>query len=155
MKNREYIIVHRIDKTTPLDKHIPLHMTALHWFESDLSPEQLAAELEGVIRNQPAVLAYATREDMFGPNKDVPVMRLERTPELLNLHLTLVEMAHGCDAVLEERWTGENNWNPHVTHQPEGRLNSGDEVQIIDLELITKRDDGMRQSVAVVRLGEA
>lgn len=33
-------------------------------------------------------------------------------------------------------WT-ELTWNPHATHQPEGKLHVGDTVDINDLDLVT------------------
>ena len=33
--SESFIIVHQIDKRTPLGEYIPLHMTALPWFEAD------------------------------------------------------------------------------------------------------------------------
>ena len=149
----EYIIVHRIDKDTPLDEHIPLHMTALHWFASDRGREEIGEALREVARYQSPVATYATHEDMFGSDRNVPVMRLERTMELLELHTALETTMRRLGVTLEERWVGAKNWSPHVTHQPEGRLYDGDEVTIDDLDLIIKREDGIRELVSRVTLG--
>ena len=153
MQKHEYIIVHRIDKSTLLDEHIPLHMTALHWFVSDREQDEIISAFRSALRDTATVITHANREDMFGPEHDIPVTRLERTPELLSLHLALEAAFRHLGAKLEERWVGEKNWNPHVTHQPEGRLFSGDEVHITDLDLITKRANGMRELVARGTLG--
>ena len=152
--SKEYIIVHRIDKTTPLDKHIPLHMTLIHWFEFDGGDEKLIEALRNAVGGRSPISTHATKKALFGIIPVIPVMRLERTKELLDLHLALEAMARSLNAMLEERWIGEKNWNPHVTHQPEGRLQSGNEVNITDLDLITKRSDGMREFVARVYLPE-
>lgn len=150
---KEFIIVSRIDKKTPLDRHIPLHMTALPWFVSGLAPEHVVRELKVVGQSLRPVTTRATDEALFGPEQDIPVVRLERTPELLSLHLGLVALMRNVEGELDTRWVGADNWNPHVTHQPESRLHSGDIVQITDLDLITKRPDGMRELVARVELG--
>lgn len=148
----EYIVVHRIDTWSPLDKHIPLHLTVLHWFLSDMSRSEIEAQfIQTTQRLQPAI-THATKEDLFGPDHDIPVMRIERTPELLTLHLALETMTRQLGAVLTEKWVGTQNWNPHVTHQSEARLQTGDEVHITDLDLITKQADGMRKMLARVEL---
>ncbi len=151
--SREYIVVHRIDKDTPLDEHIPLHMTALHWFEFDQEPGVITEQLRQVAADQSPVTTYARHEDLFGPDNTIPVMRLERTPELLKLHTALEAAMRQVGVTFEERWVGEKNWNPHVTHQPEGRLQRGSEVTITDLDLIIKREDGMRELISRVALG--
>lgn len=151
----EYIVVHQIDKITPLDEHIPLHMTALHWFESSTPQDTLVRQFDSLAKTLQPVKTYTTREDMFGPENDVPVMRLERSPELLDMHLALQGMARQTGAMLEERWVGEANWNPHVTHQPEGRLDVGSAIDAVDLDLIVKGRDGVRRLLSRVVLGSA
>lgn len=96
---------------------------------------------------------YATEEALFGPEHDVPVVRLERTQGLLDVHLGLLALAEYLDARLDTRWVGEDKWNPHVTHQLEGRLQVGDKVRVDGLDLITKEDDGMRRLVTRVMFG--
>lgn len=51
----------------------------------------------------------------------------------------------GAKSILS--WT-ELTRNPHVTHQPEGKLHVGDTVDINDLDLVTKRPDDTRELVA-------
>ena len=150
---REYIFVHQIDKRTPLDTHIPLHMTALHWFEAEVEPGEMIRMTQFFAKKQESLSTRASKEDLFGQNKDIPVMRLERTAELLDLHIALLGLVRSCGARLDEQWVGESNWNPHVTHQPEARLYAGDEVMVDSLDLITRRHDGVLEMLARVGLG--
>lgn len=152
---REYIFVHRIDKQSEMDEHIPLHMTALHWFQADIDAERLVENVRARVETVTSITTTATSEDMFGPHKDIPVVRLERTTQLLGLHLSLLEIAKNAGAVLDERWVGADKWNPHVTHQRDGRLDVGAKVQINDLDVITKRSDGMREMIARIALGDS
>lgn len=155
--NRNYILVHRIDSDARLDTHIPLHMTALHWFEMDVKAEEgLVRDVQEFAQNQPVLHTRATEEVIFGPDNkvnDVPVMRLERTPELVRLHVGLIALVKPYGGLFDERWTGSELWNPHVTHQPEGRLQVGDEVEIDSLDLITKAGDGTCRLVTRTMLG--
>ena len=137
----ELILVHLIEKRpmgSELGKIIPLHMTALHWFETALSPNEVAKIVQETLHTIGAMKVRTTTEDMFGPDKDVPVMRLERTPELLHLHVALVAAMQQVGAKFDERWTGEQNWNPHVTHKLGTRLYPDEEVFIRDIDLISR-----------------
>ena len=155
--NRNYILVHRIDSDARLDTHIPLHMTALHWFEMDVKAEEgLVRDVQEFAQSQQVLHTRATEEAIFGPDNkgnDVPVMRLERTPELVRLHVGLIALVKSYGGLFDERWTGSELWNPHVTHQPEGRLQVGDEVEIDSLDLITKAGDGTCRLVTRTMLG--
>lgn len=155
--NRNYILVHRIDSDARLDTHIPLHMTALHWFEMDVKAEEgLVRDVQEFAQNQPVLHTRATEEAIFGlDNKgnDVPVMRLEKTLELVRLHVGLIALVKVYGGLFDERWTGAERWNPHVTHQLEGRLQVGDKVRVDSLDLVAKEDDGMRRLVTRVMFG--
>lgn len=137
----EFIHVHLIDKkpvATNLEKSIPLHMTILHWFESDHNSERIIDETHAALSFLGEIATKAMEEDLFGPNSDVPVMRLEKNPQLTELHTTLLQAMSNLGATFDSRWTGESRWNPHVTHKPDNRLNIGDEIDVDDIDLITR-----------------
>ena len=137
----EFIFVNMIDKEpvgTNLGQSIPLHMTALHWFETDHSPDKIISAAEFSLRSIKRIVSRTTNEDLFGPSKDVPVMRLERTPELLQLHCTLLEAMENLGATFDNRWVGESNWNPHVTHKLDKHLQCNESIKIQDIDLITR-----------------
>ena len=119
----------------------------------DAPDAKVAEQLEAFARQQAVVTTRATEEGLFGPVHDVPVMRLERTQEPLDMHFGVLALAKYLGARLDERWVGEGGWNPHVTHQSEGRLQVGDTVEIDSLDLIVREDDGMRRLVTRVELG--
>lgn len=136
----EFIHVHLIDKRpvgTNLEKSIPLHMTVLHWFESEHTPERIIDETNAALGFLGEIATKAIEEDLFGPNSDVPVMRLEKNSQLTELHTTLLQAMSDLGVTFDSRWTGESHWNPHVTHKPD-RLYSGDEVNVTDIDLITR-----------------
>lgn len=153
MSETDYIFVHLIDRDTEPSTFIPLHMTALHWFQSDKQPVELAALLEKFTSDRQAVHTLAIEEAMFGPDKNIPVVRLERTPQLLDIHLDLLALVDSIGGRLDKRWTGEERWNPHVTHRPEARLQVGDEVIIDDISLFMRSRDGRRQLIATSAFG--
>jgi hypothetical protein len=139
----EYIFVHLIEKEpvgSNLGKTIPLHMTALHWFEVDRTADEVNQQAKLALRGLLRLATIAEDEDMFDPDEDVPVMRLVRTPELLDLHLRLLKSMRGLGATFDNRWVGPENWSPHVTHKAESKLSPNDPVIVDDIDLISRVD---------------
>lgn len=137
----EYIFVHLLDKQSigaNLGNHIPLHMTVLHWFKSQLKPNELIDITTSALLPIGIIAVKATYEDMFGPNNDIPVMRLNIDPKLVDLHLNLLQAMQDHGSKINDRWSGELDWNPHVSHKPDLRLYPGDEVLINDIDLICR-----------------
>ena len=136
----EYIYVHLIDKRaigTSL-KSIPLHMTVLHWFETDQTREVVVSRAKAALNGLKKVTTHATHEDMFGAQRDIPVMRLERNIGLLNLHTALLGAMEDLGASFDRRWTGSNNYSQHVTHKLGGRLAAGEFVVVGDVDVISR-----------------
>lgn len=71
---------------------------------------------------------------------------------LLYLHITLLELVEEMGGVLDRRWTGEDNWNPHVTHTEQTMLQVGDTVCVDDVDLIAGDASGRRTLIETVRL---
>lgn len=137
----EYIFVHLIDKQpvgSELGQSIPLHMTLLHWFESNNQPEVIIEAANLALKSIGRIATTTTQEDLFGPEQDIPVVRLDRKPELLHLHSELLSAMEDVGATFDERWTGIENWNPHVTNKPDTRFYPGDEIFVNDIDLITR-----------------
>lgn len=137
----DFIFVHLIDKSpvgTELGRSIPLHMTALRWFESDRPQQEIVDATELALQSIGKIVATATCKDMFGADEDVPVMRLGMTNKLSLLHNVLRAAMEGIGATMNERWTGDQQWSPHVSDKPGQQLQIGEEVTIADVDLITR-----------------
>ena len=138
----EFIFVHLLDDRpvgADLGLTIPPHVTLLHWFETKHSPDEIFSAAEAALMNCKSVETYSTGADLFGSDKDIPVMRLERTPELLDLHLRLVDCLDGVGAVFDRTWVGATNWRPHVTNTQDRELPAGLDLLINNLSFIEKR----------------
>lgn len=148
-----YIFVHRIDTGSPFESRIPLHVTLLHWFESNAPVKKITEGAREVLQVTRPMTTYATEEDLFGPDLDIPVMRLARTQEMLDLHIALLGFVKNIKGtLLGAQWTGSDAWNPHVTHALETRLSVGDVVEIDSIDLIAGHADGSRTLIDTVRL---
>lgn len=137
----EYIFVHLINKQpvgANLGKSIPLHMTALHWFSTKALEDEISAAMKSLLTTIKPFSVTATNEALFGPDKDVAVAQLERTPEIVVLHVALLQAMQRLDAAFDDRWVGEEKWLPHVTHQKDARLHVGDICTVNDIDLIMR-----------------
>ncbi len=150
-QTKEYIFVNLIDKQPPEAKPgkvIPLHMTALHWFATERDVGDIIKSAEVALGDIGKIATTATQESLFGPEHDIPVTQLERTEGLLRLHTNLIWAMRNLGAQFDERWTGEKNWNPHVTHKPNRRMNPGDSLLIDDIDLIYRNgENGIRRII--------
>lgn len=155
---KKYIFVHLIDKKpvgSSLGLQIPLHMTILHWFSTESPASGIIEATSLAIKNIGQINTIATDDDLFGPERDIPVIRVNRTPELLQLHQNLVQSMKELGAEFDERWVGEANWNPHVTHKPNRRLHAGDKLLINNIDLISKdKNNGVRRIVHRFKLNK-
>jgi hypothetical protein len=138
----EFIFVHLLDDQpvgSDLGLEIPMHTTLLHWFETERTPEEILNIARTVLRGIAPVETIVTYNDMFGPDKDIPVMRLKRSFEFLNLHLLLLESMIDANTTFDQRWVGVRNWNPYVTNKLYKKLSPGDRLEINSVSLIQKR----------------
>lgn len=138
----EFIFVHLIDKRpvdTTLGRHIPLHMTILHWFESDHEVEEIVERTNAAVSSLAPIAIKATVEDLFGPDNNITVMKLNKDPRLVELHTTLMNAMEELGTTFDGRWTGASNWNPHVTNKQYMRLQPDDTVLVNDIDLITRK----------------
>lgn len=137
----EFIHVHLIDKRpvgSNLGHHIPLHMTVLHWFQSERDPQEIIERTKSALASLPKISVNATTDDLFGPDRNIPVMKLSKTEAIVQLHQTLKDAMEELGAKFDQRWTGALKWSPHVTHKQDKRLYPRDQVVIGDIDLITR-----------------
>lgn len=121
--------------------NIPLHLTHIDSFTIEVTPEVLAAELQGLLVHVKPFRVRAVRDEMFGPGKDIPVTVLELTPQLAMLHQQIMEMLTAENAVLKRPEYNGEFYVPHVSIYGDRRIKVGDEILINDMVLATKVSD--------------
>lgn len=119
-------------------QRMPLHLTLTPWLRTETTPSNLIGLTEVALSDTTKVKTKATTEDSFGINEDIKAMRVERTDQLLSLHLKLIEVADSIDANYSMRYCGEENWQPHVTHKGTRRLSNGAELVIDGVDLVQR-----------------
>lgn len=137
----EYIFVHSIDKRpvgSNVGLSIPLHMTLVPWFKTPMAPQYLISKVKPAIESLASVTTTTTHEDLFGPNIDIPVMRLQKTQTLVDLHQALLDIVINTGGQLDTKWTGPDKWQPHVTHKPDRRMLAGEKLSVDAIDLLNR-----------------
>jgi 2'-5' RNA ligase len=103
--------------------NLPLHATITPPIkETTYTPEVREATRECVHGFAP-IEVETERADLFGPNYDLVVRRIIKTPELENFHKALISILEKY-GVIDMTYAGEN-YNPHITYIDRGAENIG------------------------------
>lgn len=127
----------------------PLHITLAGVFAIDKNGPWLAEGLSDLLTDQEMFDVQADKKDMFGPNKDVPVMRIIKTPELLSMYGKIHRWLLESGAIYNEpRYQGDG-YLPHSTFQKSGVLNENEVRQIKSVSIIDlfPNGDGYQRKV--------
>lgn len=127
----------------------PLHITLAGVFDIDQSGDQLAKQLADILHGQESFIVKATTKDMFGPNKNVPVIRIEETEELMALYQRIYSwLSEAGASYLEPQYQG-SGYLPHSTIQKSGKLYKGDRRSIQSVSLIDlyPNNDGHQRKI--------
>jgi 2'-5' RNA ligase len=146
----EFIHVYLINKRpvgTNLGLQIPLHMTLLHWFKTNHSLYEVINKTKIALEPFKTTTLTGTKLDLFGADKNIPVTRIDKTPYILQIHLALKSAMEELNALFDERWTGTENWNPHVTHQANTRIAVADKIKVDDVDLIIRQNEKSDRSI--------
>jgi hypothetical protein len=121
--------------------NLPLHLTHVDSFEIELGPDELTAKLRDLLAGQHAFYVQAVADEMYGPDKDIPVTSLATTPELTKLHKAIVGLLKREGAVLKNPHFNGENFTPHISIYGAKRVAVGDNVPITDISLAAKVSD--------------
>lgn len=114
----------------------PLHVTLVPRFALNLEDTGLLEKLAALLRSHKPVEVVAGTDELFGEFNNIKVTLLEKTPELMNLHNTIISLLKSAGAVFDEPSFIEEGFRPHVTVQSKRRVHQGDLVKIDELNLI-------------------
>jgi len=135
----------------------PLHITIIPNFEIDWDFNRLELEIERIVKPCKQIITVATARDLFGPNKDIPVTRLELKPKLAEIHNTIVEFLESNGAKFELPIILKDNYRPHVTVQEGAYVNIGENLNIDELCIVDKDTEGnpsLRKVLGIVKLAK-
>jgi 2'-5' RNA ligase len=118
----------------------PLHIT-LARFDSKEPAEGVAERIGRALSGWLGFDVRTGADDFFGRNHSVPVSLVEPHPQLQLLHDRLLDEL-GTDVHLLSPHHARQNFRPHISHQAEGRLQSGEVVRVAQAALVDMRPDG-------------
>lgn len=133
----------------------PLHVTLAGIFATNKSGHELADKMVEILLNQHPVKIEAYKKDMFGPNKDVAVMKIKKSPELMALYNSIFEWLERSGVKYNSPEYQGDGYLPHSTFQKSGSLKEGERrilhsVSLIDL--YPNNDGYMRKISKIIEL---
>jgi hypothetical protein len=111
----------------------PLHTTLADVFAIDRHETNIDAKLSALASRADVVNVVATDESALGVT---PVVLLEKTSSLQQLHDSIVSLLEQSGAVFNNPEFTRDGFLPHSTIQSSGRLQIGDEIRIDSISLI-------------------
>jgi 2'-5' RNA ligase len=120
---------------------IPLHVTIVGTFAFDSGTDAVVAAMGSVTHRLP-VTARAGGDDLFGPNRDVPVTVVTDFGGIRDLHNALFDELRPLGCELEEPLFARHGFRPHITWVPGSQVEPGQVITLDSLSLIDLRPDG-------------
>lgn len=120
----------------------PLHLTLAGVFAVNLSGEQLAAGIKTILLKQKQLTIIAHKSALFGPNHDIKVMQVIKSPELMLLYLKIHNWLVKNKAIYNSPEYQGEGYSPHCTDQKSGSLKSGESSTITSVSLIDLYPNG-------------
>jgi len=131
----------------------PLHTTLVDVFMIDRATTNIDAKLAAVLSEIEPVTVGAKDDIVLGMT---PVVLLEKTLPLEQLHLAIVDLLEENGAIFNNTQFARDGFLPHSTIQDNGRLSRGDVITIDSLSLVDMFPGGdweQRKVLATFTLG--
>lgn len=127
----------------------PLHITLAGVFAVEKNSTQLIHELDTLLAGKKRVEIEAEEQAMFGPAQDIAVMKVKKTPNLINLYSTIYGWLENAGAAYNSPEYQGEGYLPHVTAQTTGSLVPGEKRLLKSVSLIDlfPNNDGYRRKI--------
>lgn len=127
----------------------PLHVTLVGVFAIDIDGDALVGLVSGTLKEQKGFEIVANGESRFGPNKDIAVTIIEKKPELLKLHQTLIDDLVSNGAKFNDPQYQGEGYLPHCTVQKHIKMTPGEKAQVKSVSIIDMfpGGDGRRRKI--------
>lgn len=120
-----------------LANHQPLHSTFAYPFNIECDDSIISKKLASVLLNHSVFKVKALKDDYYGPQKDILVTPLEKSPEIMALSKDICRAIIDLGGIPENpAFYGDNGHRPHVTVQDDNRIHEGDIVDINSVSLV-------------------
>lgn len=127
----------------------PLHVTLAGVFAIDKNGPQLIHELDTLLAGKKRVWIEAEEKAMFGPAQDIAVMKVKKTPGLMQLYSAVYGLLKNAGAAYNSPEYQGESYLPHVTAQTTGSLVPGEKRLLKSVSLIDlfPNDDGYQRKI--------
>jgi len=122
----------------------PLHITLVPWFLYDGKISLLVAKINKKLKELEPFEVRVKDRKAFGPNKDIPVKLVEKTPQMMSLHARLYHLLITAGCKVESQEYNTIDYTPHITTRGDRTINSGVKLRIDAVYLIKDLQDGHR-----------
>lgn len=140
--------LHPIDISTEFNMvDWPLHVTLADVFAIDLNSTNIETKLAELLSVKASINTAAKEEATLGTTK---VVLLHKTDELVNLHLSIVDLLESNGGVFNSPEFTKEGFLPHCTIQKTARLNFGDKVDVDTISLVDMFPNGDWQQRKVI-----
>lgn len=130
-----YLVVSFLEKNPPSvfqKSHWPLHATIVRPFSSSKTAEEIIDALKILSKQTNQLRTVGKSREMFGPENDISVTELEKTPELQIFHEKTLEAIGPINFTSFEY----PDFRPHVSDHAAGTIAPGEEVIFHSLSLV-------------------
>jgi hypothetical protein len=134
----------------------PLHSTIVDTFAIDWDISTMVKKLEELLSAHEQAKSVAEESEFFGPEKEIQVVLLQKTNDLVKLHGDVVDLLEMGGLKLNDPQFARKGFLPHSTAQKHARLNKGDTVIFDALTLIDmfpNEDPCQRKALKTIKIG--
>jgi 2'-5' RNA ligase len=127
----------------------PLHVTLAGVFRIDKDGAWLVNELTRILGTQESFSIQTEVKDIFGPNKDIEVMKVTKSTELMDLYKQIFAWLEMSGAVFNAPEYQGKGYLPHVTFQNSSILQPNESKHIKSVSLIDlyPNSDGYQRKI--------
>lgn len=119
---------------------LPRHVTVWQYFDlPDIRENEFIADIGNAVEAFAPFEIEGEKEDMFGPNNDVPVRRVRmigKGATLITLHTVFGVVIQEHEAFIRNPEWAYENYNPHITYKDGRALEEGERATLGTVELI-------------------
>ncbi|NNC10437.1 2'-5' RNA ligase family protein [Planctomonas sp. JC2975] len=130
----------------------PLHVTLVPPFSAPMAPPALSRIIETACNGIATLTVHATGKQFFGRRRDVPVVTLDLSPELLRLHVALLDALEPSIRQPFDAHHVRDGYRPHVTTRHASDIQPGSAVSLPTVASVDQHPDGDRHRRRVVSM---
>ena len=157
-QEHEYILIHDISDSLAVEqtvKRVPLHLTIVHWFtfSEGSNEESMMSSVQQFTQKLAQFNYKGVKREMFGLDFDIPVTTIEKSNQITQLHVGLIEAA-GLN--VRSQFVGIDGYHPHISDTDDDHFEVGQEQTLRSIKLVRRTDSSSDHTViATFTLGEA